>query len=202
MLNTSNTTTALGPPWQAEPVAVIGPRDRTHLRITSVNTVEKYAIVEVYVGEVLHSSCYLHAEKLKGYKVKHAVRHPTHGSVVNAREIVKRLLSPKRFNAILGTHHVDGPIDMLRCGVAVGGATFFMREYDDGAIVAVFDDGCRQTLSPATVDDWNHLVDAWDAAEAGYGDARRVRIAEDFFRSRNWMPPGIRIFSNSAMGDD
>lgn len=200
MLNTS-IITALGPPWQADPAATIGPRVGTHLRITSVNTAEKYAIVEVFVGEVLHTSCYLHADIVKGYKVKHAVRHPTEAPFVDVRQTVQLLLSSKRFNALLGTKHA-GPIDMLRCGVAVGGATFFMREYQDGKIVAVFDDGHRQFLSAATVDDWNALIDAWDAADAGYGDARRVRIAEDFYRSRDWMPPGVRIFSNFASGDN
>lgn len=202
MLDTSNSTTVIAPSWQPDPIATIGRKDRAHLRVVSINSPGKYVVVEVYVGEVLHSSCYLRTDTMKGYVVTHAVRHPTKAAFVDVRATVRRLLSPRRFNTLLNTQQSAGPIDMLRCGVAVGGATFFMREYANGAIVAVFDDGRRQTQTRATVADWNALIDAWEAEDANHGDARRVRIAQSFFTARGWIPEGVWIFGNEPRGSD
>lgn len=194
MQRTSNSRTAAAPSCEAEPLVIIGRRDRTHLRVITVNTREKFVVLQVYEGEVLHSSCHVHTETMKGYEVRHAVRHPTDVPSLDVRGTVRRLLSPKRFNTLLGIDRSPGPIDVLRCGVAVGGCTFFMREYADGTIVAVFDDGDRQIQSRATVDDWNALIDEWQAEDAQHGDALRVRIAQDFFSARAWIPTGVRIF--------
>lgn len=194
----ANHVQAMEPTCNPEPIARIGRRDRPHLRVTSVTPAEKSMIVEVYVADVLHSSCYLQAWPSLGYQVKHTVRHPTDAPFVNVRGTVRRLLSAKRFNGLVGLRHADEPVDVLRCGVAVGPCTFFIRAYDGGRYVAVFEDAGRQTLVEASADDWNALIDAWAEDGARYGDAERVRIAERFFRERDWMPAHIRIFSTSG----
>jgi hypothetical protein len=197
MLDTSNST-VLVPSSQDDAVATIGRQDRTHLRITSVNALHMYAVVAIYVREVPHSSCYLRADDAEGFVVQHAVRHPTEAPFLDVQATVRRLLSPKRFKALVGIQRSKGPIDVLSCGVAIGGCTFSMREFEDGEFVAVFEDGDRQTRSRASAADWNALVDAWEAANANYGDAARVDIAESYFRSRGWMPQGVHIFGNAT----
>lgn len=199
MLDTSNST-VLVPSSQEDAVATIGRKDRVHLRITSVNALLLYVVVTIYVRDVPHTSCYLRADDAKGYVVQHAVRHPTEAPFLDVQATVRGLLSPKRFKALLGIQQSKGPIDVLSCGVAVGGCTFYVRDFEDGEFVAVFEDGDRQARSRASAGDWNALVDAWEAANANYGDAVRVEIAESYFRSRGWMPQGVHIFGSNAAG--
>jgi hypothetical protein len=202
---TASTPPSAGDPFHSLPqdstITTIGRKSGQHLRIVSVNALDLYVVVAVYAGDLLHSSCYLRADNRNGYHVQHAVRHRTQAPILDVHSIVRRLLSAKRFNTLVGMRSSTGPVDVLRCGVAIGSCTFFIREFVDGEFVAVVDDGDRQTQSRASADDWNALIDAWDAEGATYGDARRVRIAERFFRSRGWMPAGFQIFRNAATGE-
>lgn len=89
------------------------------------------------------------------------------------------------------------PVDKLTCGVAIGGATFFIAELRDGSFVAKFDDGELTHAYPAKAADWNALVRLWNDQGAGWTDARRVELAEVFFRERGWMPKGVTVSAAS-----
>jgi hypothetical protein len=203
MLDTSRLPAALLPSLQCDAtVATVGPKDGVHLRIVNADSFELYAIVAVYAGELLQCSCYLRADGRNGYRVQHVVRHPTEAPILDVHAIVRRLLSAKRFNTLLGIQHPLSPIDVLSCGVAVGSCTFLIREFADGQFVAVFDDGQRQAKFRASAEDWNALIEAWEAEDANYGDARRVRIAKRYFRSRGWMPSDVQIFCDEREGEE
>jgi hypothetical protein len=175
-------------------VATLGRQDRTQLKIHSVDLGAQTLRVDMYEAGSFRGSCRLRSDHAVGFRVDSLSGHLVSEQAVH--QIIAQLLTVDRFVSLLG-HRRRMPLDSLWCGVSVGGCTFAMHELDGGKYIAVFSDGEESTQESASADDWNELRDAWDSSGARYGDADRVRIAEGFFRSRGWVPAGVRICSSS-----
>lgn len=177
-----------------ERIMVVGRADRPHLRVLAIERAERAMIIAVVNGDAFEVKCRVRFDIISGYSIVDVEELVCGDRVRRARRLVRRLLTADRFADLVGLEHPTSPVDSLRCGVAVGGCTFSIHEFEGGEFVAVYFDGGNSTKSLATRDDWNDLVDAWNAAEARYGDAERVRVAELFFKIRGWMPATTRIF--------
>lgn len=178
----------------SHPFLIIGRRDRPHLRVVRIDDKQRKLAVQVAAEGQILCTCTVRPDTASGYRIDDIVHHIGSWPALDIHSLFKQLLTPARFVDLIGVTNLPVLVDKLTCGVAVGCCSFSILEYEGNEFVAVFCDDARTFKFAATASDWNALARAWDAEAAPYGDARRVRIAECFFRQRGWMPNGVRVF--------